>query len=189
MAALWLITGGARSGKSRLAMRLAAESGAPVTYVATAEPGDAEMRARIDRHRRERSEAWPTVEEPHALATAIAACEPGTLIVDCLTVWTSNRMLALMPQSQPTPEQALAAERAIMGELDAVLQAVSVHDGLGIVVSNEVGGGIVPDLPDVRVYRELLGLVNQLAAAQAERVYQCTAGLALELKGAGAEPA
>jgi adenosylcobinamide kinase / adenosylcobinamide-phosphate guanylyltransferase len=160
--ALTVLLGGARCGKSRLAVELAVRAGAPVTFVATGQPGDEEMAARIESHRAERPPDWLTVEEPYALETAIAGVDPShTLVVDCLTLWTSN---------------ALARD----GEADRVLAAArsaaalaGARGPLTIAVSNEVGLGIVPPEPLGRAYRDLLGSVNRVwvdASAEARFV-------------------
>jgi len=160
--ALTVLLGGARCGKSRLAVELAARAGAPVTFVATGEPGDEEMAARIASHRAERPAEWVTVEEPYALEAAIAAVDPShTLVVDCLTLWTAN---ALARDGEP--ELVLEAARHAAAVAAARAQ-------LTIAVSNEVGLGIVPLEPLARVYRDLLGSVNRVwvdASAEARFV-------------------
>jgi adenosyl cobinamide kinase/adenosyl cobinamide phosphate guanylyltransferase len=167
--ALILLLGGARSGKSDLAVRLAQRQCAPVTLIATAEIGDQEMAARIARHRRERSPTWQTIEAPLALQAAIIGVPDGDcLIVDCLTLWTSNMLAG--PQA---------------GELEAhageAAQAARERGGLTIAVSNEVGLGIVPGNPLARRYRDLHGRVNAIWAAAADRAYLLIAGRALAL--------
>lgn len=168
-----LILGGARSGKSRFAEEQAIESGLPVTYIATAEAGDGEMAGRIARHRRERPSHWTTVEEPLALGRALqGACEPdGCIIVDCLTLWLSNLLAA--------------GEEEMRRELDALLRMLPALPGRTLLVSNEVGLGIVPDNPLARRFRDEAGRLNQALAGQCERVTFVAAGLPMELKGAG----
>jgi adenosylcobinamide kinase / adenosylcobinamide-phosphate guanylyltransferase len=160
--ALTVLLGGARCGKSRLAVELAARAGSPVTFVATGEPRDEEMAARIASHRVERPAEWVTVEEPYALGAAIEAADPShTLVVDCLTLWTAN---ALARDGEP--EQVLVAARAA-----AALSAA--REPLTIAVSNEVGLGIVPVDALARAYRDLLGSVNSVwvdASAEARFV-------------------
>ena len=163
---LVLLLGGARSGKSGLAIRLAEREGAPVVFVATGEAGDEEMAARIERHRAERPAAWETVEEPVELERALAEAPPGsTAIVDCLSLWVSNVF-----ESQPV--EALAASAA---------QVAAVREGLTITVSNEVGLGIVPDNALARRYRDVLGRVNATWAAAADEAYLVVAGRRLRL--------
>jgi len=168
-----LLLGGARSGKSALAVDLAKRSGAPVTFVATAEAGDSEMADRIAQHRRERPAAWMTVEEPLALIEAVAAApRSDLLVVDCLTLWVSN----LIGRGQPSSAiEAMALDAA---------GALASRTATAIVVSNEVGLGIVPDNPLARSYRDLLGRVNSLFAENAERVLVVVAGRIHELASA-----
>jgi adenosylcobinamide kinase/adenosylcobinamide-phosphate guanylyltransferase len=148
--ALTVLLGGAQSGKSRLAVDLAARSGAPVTFIATGEPGDEEMAVRIAAHRAARPAEWETVEEPYALMSAIAAAASShTVVVDCLTLWTAN---ALARDGDAESVLAAATEAAA---------AAARRDALTIAVSNEVGLGIVPLEPLSRAYRDLLGSVNR----------------------------
>lgn len=162
------ILGGARSGKSAFAQRLGVESRRPVTFVATATPEDAEMAARIQRHRRDRPAAWTTVEVPLELGAAIAALpREDFVIVDCLTLWASNALGAGC-----TPDQIRAAAEVVAGELAG-------RDG--VAVSNEVGLGIVPANALGRTFRDVLGGVNACFAAHADRAVLMVAGRALEL--------
>jgi len=166
-----LVLGGARSGKSSYAQRLAERAGAgPWTYIATAEPGDAEMAARIAAHRRDRGESWRTVEAPHDLATAVSGQSgPGRVVlVDCLTLWLSNRLLT-------------GADLAAEGE--SLAAAFAAAEGTVICVANEVGLGIVPDNPLARRFRDAAGRLNQDIAARADRVVFMAAGLPLAMKG------
>lgn len=170
--ALVLLTGGARSGKSALAVRLASEQGAPVVFLATAQALDAEMEERVARHRRERSGSWRTIEEPLRLREAIEALDGDhCLLVDCLTLWTANALERL--GAEKTEVQAVAAA-----------DVASTRPGLTIAVTNEVGLGLVPDNPLGRSYRDLLGAVNAIWAAAADRAFFLVAGRALELKRA-----
>jgi adenosylcobinamide kinase/adenosylcobinamide-phosphate guanylyltransferase len=176
---LTLILGGAKSGKSRLAQRLAAQAGR-VTYVATAtiEPDDAEMSARVARHRADRPAAWRTIEEPLAVADAVdvAAKDSGAVLVDCLTVWLSN---LFWQHRAAGPEAAEASAR------NGVLRiAAAARDTHVILVSNELGGGTVPDAALTRAFRDVQGLLNQWAAEAADEVILTVAGLPLYLKSA-----
>ncbi len=162
-----LVTGGARSGKSAFAEGLARASGLPRTYIATAEPRDDEMARRIARHREDRGAEWATVEAPHDLAAALNAAT-GVVLVDCLTLWLTNRMLA---------GADLAAESA------ALVAAMAAAPGPVIAVTNEVGWGIVPDNALARAFRDAQGRLNQAVAAQAGLVVGVMAGLPLVLKG------
>ena len=165
-----LILGGARSGKSALAVRLARASGLAVTFVATATAGDAEMAERIARHRAARPPSWRVVEVPIALAAALRAeCAPDRIVVvDCLTLWLSNLMLAEAP---------LAPERA------ALLDVLPALPGRIVLVANEVGLGIVPENALARRFRDEQGALNQTVASRCERVTLVAAGVALVLKG------
>jgi len=177
-----LILGGARSGKSRHAERLALASGLPVTVIATAEPLDAEMAARIRRHRLDRPTAWRTVETPVALADALRReALPGRcVIVDCLTLWLLN----LMAGAEALPEP-LDADRLprLLGERAALLDCVPALPGEVLFVANEVGLGLVPETPLGRLFRDEAGRLNQALAALCERVSFIAAGLPLTLKG------
>ncbi len=172
---LILILGGARSGKSTFAQRLAMEKGTDVLFVATAEAHDEEMVERIDRHRAERPAHWNTVEAPRALADELAARSAPIVVLDCVTLWVSNLLLT----EGTTLDDALA-------ELDALLAWHRSHASCLIVVSNEVGMGIVPADPVTRAYREWLGRFNQRLAREADVVYWTVSGLALDLKALGA---
>lgn len=167
---LVFLVGGARSGKTALALGLAADSGGPVVVVATGEARDEEMAARIERHRAERPQDWSTLEVPVDLTRALAgAPEEACVVVDCLTLWTSNALEAGWSDE--------AVERAA-GELAGLAAARSAPT---LVVSNEVGLGIVPDTPLGRRYRDVHGRVNAVVAAAAERALLVVAGRTLEL--------
>jgi adenosylcobinamide kinase/adenosylcobinamide-phosphate guanylyltransferase len=167
-APLTLVLGGARSGKSRYAESLITLLPPPFVYVATAEAGDAEMAERIAVHRSRRGVAWQTVEAPHDLAGALSAVPTGTpVLVDCLTLWLSNRMLA----------------KADLGaEINCLERALDDVVGPVVMVANEVGSGIVPDNALARRFRDLQGALNQRLAARADRVVLMVAGLPLHVK-------
>jgi adenosyl cobinamide kinase/adenosyl cobinamide phosphate guanylyltransferase len=168
---LAVLLGGARCGKSRLAVQLAVESGAPVTFIATGEPGDEEMEAKIAAHLAERPEGWVTVEEPYALEAELAGADPShVVVVDCLTLWTANAL-----ERDGDPERVLeSAARAAA--------AAAKRDTLTIAVSNEVGLGIVPFEPMSRVYRDLLGSVNRIWVEASEDAAFVVAGRLLRLE-------
>ena len=180
--ALTLITGGARSGKSTLAEQLAARE-ARVLYVATAEGRDAEMRSRIAAHRAARPGHWHTLEEPLDLAGKLRPVHGryDAVLVDCLTLWVSNLLL----QQPPEAPVADRSEEIIMKAATELLGLAGTSGADWIVVSNEVGLGVVPPSPLGRAYRDALGRVNQLVAAQASEVYLMVAGLPLQVKPAG----
>jgi adenosylcobinamide kinase/adenosylcobinamide-phosphate guanylyltransferase len=175
---LTLILGGARSGKSKLAQRLAAPAGR-VTYIATATAGqDPEMAARIERHRRDRPHSWRTIEEPLALAGAIelAAKDSDAILVDCLTIWLSN---LFWEHRDSPPEQMEAVARAELQRIAGTVRQCRV-----ILVSNELGCGTVPEPAVTRAFRDVQGLLNQWAAEAADEVILTVAGLPLYLKTA-----
>jgi adenosyl cobinamide kinase/adenosyl cobinamide phosphate guanylyltransferase len=168
---LTLLLGGARSGKSALAVRLASASGQPVTFVATAQAGDAEMAERISRHRRERPAGWATVEESIDLRGALdAAPADAFVVVDCLSLWVANLLEEGWDEARVEAESAAAASRAA-----ACPERV-------VAVSNEVGMGVVPVSELGRRYRDLLGRVNGVWAENADEVVLVVAGRALRLE-------
>ncbi|WP_263263906.1 bifunctional adenosylcobinamide kinase/adenosylcobinamide-phosphate guanylyltransferase [Pseudomonas sp. RIT-PI-S] len=169
---LRLILGGARSGKSRLAENFAVASGLAVTYIATSEPRDAELDARVRLHKARRPEHWQLVEEPLALAATLANhAAPGQcLLVDCLTLWLTNLLVLDDPER-------LGQER------DALLATLGQLPGEIIMVSNETGLGIVPLGELTRRYVDEAGLLHQAIAERCQQVILTVAGLPLTLKG------
>ncbi|HTD02964.1 bifunctional adenosylcobinamide kinase/adenosylcobinamide-phosphate guanylyltransferase [Undibacterium sp.] len=180
-----LVFGGARSGKSAYAEKLAAQSGKRVVYIATAQAGDAEMQTRIALHRQQRPADWITVEQTVELAGAIRQhAAPDTLIlVDCLTVWLSNLLFSGQRDYPEVgtiiPPDSFAQQRAPLLE---VLQEVQNAQGEVILVSNEVGMGIVPQGAISRWFVDEAGRLNQAVAAACDRVFWIAAGLPLALK-------
>lgn len=173
-----LILGGARSGKSTYAQRLAQESGRPVVFVATAVAFDQEMADRIAVHRAERPAGWLTVEAPTGVGKAVLAAYPtGIVLLDCLTLLANNVILNL-----PDPLDALAVQAALDVEVDGLLEAHAQGQADWLVVSNEVGLGLVPEYPLGRVYRDALGRANQRLASYASRVVFMVAGLPMVVK-------
>lgn len=165
---LTLVLGGARSGKSRHAESLIAALPPPWTYIATAQALDGEMAARIAEHRARRDQRWQTVEAPRDLSGALAALPTGsTVLIDCLTLWLSNAMLA-------------GADLAL--EFARLEAAIAAARGPVIVVANEVGLGIVPDTKLGRQFRDAAGRLNQRIAARADRVYLLVAGIPVTVK-------
>lgn len=174
-----LVLGGARAGKSAYALQLAHEQQADasrgVCFIATAEAYDDDMRDRIARHRTERPSQWRTFEEPRFLDKAFGQTpDADVVIIDCLTLFVSNWLLAV----EPEPEAA----RKVYRILDRVLTAAAQSSRTLIMVSNEAGLGVVPPTPLGRVFRDLLGRVNQRVAKDATQVYLMIAGLPIELK-------
>ncbi|PAA33397.1 bifunctional adenosylcobinamide kinase/adenosylcobinamide-phosphate guanylyltransferase [Pseudomonas fragi] len=169
---LQLILGGARSGKSRLAEKLAAESGCAVTYIATSQPLDGEMNERVRHHRERRPEHWALIEEPIELARVLRdnARADACLLVDCLTLWLTNLLMLEDPQR-------LSAER------DALLECLAELPGEILFVSNETGMGVVPLGELTRRYVDEAGWLHQALAERCQRVVLTVAGLPLTLKG------
>ena len=169
MGRITFVLGGARSGKSGHAQRLAEASGGPLLYIATAQALDAEMSERIARHRAERDERWRTLECPLGVPDAIARNgEARTVLVDCLTLWLGNLMLG---------DHDVAAAGA------ALADALRDTPAQVVLVANEVGQGIVPDNALARRFRDEAGWLNQRVAASADVVWLLAAGLPLRLKG------
>jgi adenosylcobinamide kinase / adenosylcobinamide-phosphate guanylyltransferase len=169
-----LVLGGVRSGKSHYAQQLGEHAG-QVVFVATAVPGDDEMRRKVDRHRNSRPPHWQTIEEPLKLAETVASHESACdlMIIDCLTFFAANLLDAW-------GEDHTAIDRSVEA-LCAALQSPACSV---VVVSNEVGSGVVPEYPSGRRFRDLLGEMNQSVAAVASDVVLLVAGLRLVLKGA-----
>lgn len=181
---LTLVTGGARSGKSQFAERLARRCRQPVLYVATAEVGDDEMRDRVRVHQERRPAGWQTLEARREIGAALAAIPtpPATVLLDDLGLLVTNHLLDLCGPADPTAETARDLDAALGSEIDALLRAQADGGWDLIVVTNEVGLGIVPATPLGRVFRDALGRANQALAARADEVYLLVAGLPLRLK-------
>ena len=167
-----LILGGARSGKSHIAEQLATSSGLVVTYIATAEAGDAEMAERVRIHQRQRPAEWGLIEQPLHLAATLrqAATARHCLLVDCLTLWLSNLL-------------GSGDDVLLSTQQHALLDTITDLPGEVILVSNEVGLGIVPMNAQARRFRDLAGRLHQQLAQRCERVIFTTAGLPQVLKG------
>ncbi|MFW6077357.1 MAG: bifunctional adenosylcobinamide kinase/adenosylcobinamide-phosphate guanylyltransferase [Hyphomicrobiales bacterium] len=162
-----LVLGGARSGKSRYAEALAEGHAGERLYIATAQPGDAEMMARIAAHRSRRGPGWTTLEAPLDLVEALEGAAGAFVLIDCLTLWVSNLLLG---------------EFEIGPRVERLAEALRVRSGPVVVVSNEVGLGIVPDNALARRFRDEAGLANQRLAQACDDVVLITAGLPLTLK-------
>ena len=174
MGKIILVLGGARSGKSNFACSLARKH-KRVAFIATAEGGDVEMRRRIRRHRRQRPEHWKTFEEPRNILRALSAAgeDHDCVVVDCLTLWVSNLLLAKKSEAE------------ISRTLSEVLGVIKKAKFRTVFVSNEVGLGLVPSNTLGRVFRDIAGRVNQLVAAAADEVYLLFSGIPFRLKPGG----
>lgn len=164
-----LVLGGVRSGKSRFAEKLVEESGLDAVYIATGQAFDSEMKARIDRHQARRGENWQTIEAPLDLTAALKSIAPRncSVLIDCLTLWVSNLMMKEMDIGDETRRLS-----AVLAEVKSPV----------VIVTNEVGMGIVPDNKLAREFRDHAGDLNQEIAAMASQVYLVAAGLPLKLK-------
>lgn len=174
---LTLILGGARSGKSTFAEQVAHESGKDVLFIATATAGDEEMTARIRNHRASRPTQWQTLEIPLNLGRNLIASVPEVVIVDCITLLTSNLIFSL-PEN--TPDEVVM--RNLRSEVDELIAAQARLGGQWLLISNEVGLGIVPSNPLGRLYRDALGFANQALARAASRVILMVAGIPVVIK-------
>ena len=171
------ILGGARSGKSRYAQELAGKLSNKVLFVATGEALDEEMQARISHHKKDRPESWRTLEAPTNIGRQIEQQIGGAevVLIDCLTLLVSN-LLADKPDYSK-------AEKQVMAEINELIACIDKLDSSFIIVSNEVGMGLVPETRLGRIYRDMLGKANQLIAQHASKVYFMAASIAVKLKG------
>ncbi len=169
---IYFITGGARSGKSSFAEKLAVELEGKRAYVATAQALDAEMAAKIDKHRRDRSSIWDTYEEPLAVADLLRKLSGRyqVVLLDCLTLWLSNVIAHT------------DGDGVVQDRVEELVKVLASFDGTCLVVSNEVGLGIVPDNPLARKFRDLAGMLNQRVAQTADEVYFTAAGIPMKIK-------
>ena len=172
MSELVLVTGGVRSGKSSYAQRIAESSGAKVFYIATAEALDADMKKRITSHKRSRSKTWFTVEEPIRIVKAIKSLPEGNkaVILDCLTLFISNLIHKGLTDAQ------------VYSEIKKIIKSLRKKAALSIIVTNEVGSGIVPENRLSRRFRDLQGRVNQITAKEADRVCLLVSGIPVQIK-------
>jgi adenosyl cobinamide kinase/adenosyl cobinamide phosphate guanylyltransferase len=185
---LTFILGGARSGKSDLALKLAAANGRDVTFVATMRELDNEMRERVAAHRAARPGEWQTVEAPVELVEAVRRVpERGCVVIDCVTVWVANVLMDALPEPDDAPAEAVdRVSREITDGVGKLGRWAASFDGEVIVVSNDVGSGVVPAYQLGRVFRDVVGAANRVLAAEAERSYYVIAGMALDLRAMGA---
>jgi adenosylcobinamide kinase / adenosylcobinamide-phosphate guanylyltransferase len=180
MANITLILGGARSGKSFYAQSLAEETGKFVTFLATAQPLDDEMSARIQKHRSERPARWETLEIPLDIATHVRQIKSDIVILDCITLLVSNLLMQFVQQDLVDEALFLASLQKEMNELLSMLRTTDQH---WLIISNEVGLGLVPEYQMGRVYRDGLGWANQTLAREAEKVLWMVAGIPMIVKG------
>lgn len=176
MSKIIFITGGARSGKSSFAEKLAKQNGKRLVYIATGEPKDEEMLKRIKKHKQRRKGelcSWKTIEEPVYLVKTLSNIKTkvDTALLDCITLWINNLI------------ELGIKDREIMNEAKKLISVINKNKFKTIVVSNDVGAGIVPINPLARRYRDLLGTINQLVAKKADIVYQMFSGIPIKLKG------
>lgn len=163
-----LITGGARSGKSSFAEKRTLSYGTPVLYIATAQAFDEEMENRIQLHQQRRGDEWRTISEPLAIANILTSLDrQGACLVDCLTLWLSNLIFA---------------EEDISKATSSLIEAIAARRDPVILVTNEVGGGIVPENALARRFRDEAGRLNQIVAEAVDEVYTCISGIPLKLK-------
>jgi len=168
-----LVLGGCKSGKSRHALSLAEGRGLRQLFLATCIPCDDEMKARVARHKEERKDRWKTIDVPLDLCESIAGHgnEGNVLLVDCLTLWISNLLLTFDDEVQ------------VQGQVDRLVEVLNLVSCPVVLVSNEVGAGIVPENRLARMFRDVAGIANQKIAAVADRVVWMVAGLPVRVKG------
>lgn len=180
MSRITLVLGGARSGKSSYAFRLAEETRGSVTFIATAQAYDDEMFARIEKHKAERPADWETLELPLHITPMASKIKSGTVILDCVTLWVTN---LLMQYVKDDLVDEIPFMRAAQAETEGLLAAIRDAAQEWLIVSNEVGLGLVPPYQMGRVYRDGLGWVNQRLAKEADKVVFMVAGVPMNVKG------
>lgn len=186
MGRVTLVIGGARSGKSEVAEGLVEGADRRILYVATARPHGREMAARIVRHKARRGDHWRTLESPEDLAGTVQNVDDGTtaVMIECLYIWTSNRLLALGdPRADDWWPRVDALEKALVEEARSVARAARTAAWDLVFVTSEVGLGTVPETPRPRAFRDLLGTVNRSVASEADRVILVVAGIPMDIKG------
>ncbi len=175
-----LILGGARSGKSSYAQKLAEDSGKSVTFLATAQAFDEEMSARIQKHRAERTADWKTLEVPLGIASQVDQIPSQVVILDCITLLVSNLMMQFVRDDIVNDPSFM---QSVQNEMETLLSAIRTSSQHWIIVSNEVGLGLVPPYQMGRVYRDAIGGANQRLAREAEQVIFMVAGIPMVIKG------
>jgi len=180
-----LITGGARSGKSCFAYKLALKLGEPVLFVATAVAGDEEMRHRIEEHQQARPAAWSTLEATTDIGSQITQKigRAKVVIIDCITLLVSNIFSQYSDQASEQID-ALLIEQKVTNEISKLVECINHADASFIIVTNEVGLGLVPANRVGRLYRDLLGRANQMLAEHADEIYLMVAGIPVQIKPA-----
>jgi adenosylcobinamide kinase/adenosylcobinamide-phosphate guanylyltransferase len=183
MGKLTLILGGARSGKSTFAEKMTVEADGKVIYIATAEAKDDEMVDRIKKHQAERPSSWQTLEIPTNISAHLAQnpIEADVVLLDCLTLLVTNVLMAVNPDLDDLDEAE--SETAVSAEISALITTIQQSNAHWLIVSNEVGLGLVPPYPLGRIYRDTLGRANQQLAQAADQVYFLVAGLPMSVKG------
>ena len=177
---LTFILGGARSGKSAYAQKLAEESGKSVTFLATAQALDSEMSARIQNHQRERPQHWQTLEIPFQIASHVKDIKSEIVILDCITLLVSNLLMQFVKDDLVDETLFL---QSVQKEMEDLFLVVRESDQHWIIISNEVGLGLVPPYQMGRVYRDWLGWANQRVAKEADKVILMVAGIPMVVKG------
>ena len=182
MGRLILVTGGARSGKSSFAEGYAKNTGLPVTYLATSRIADEEMRARIDHHRAQRPAHWSTLEADTRPGETLSGAR-GAVLLDCITMLVANLMVdENVNWDQHTDEDDERCQRAVDAQIESLITASRKEDITLIVVTNELGMGLVPVYPFGRVFRDVAGRANQRLAAAADEAYLLVSGIAVKLR-------
>ncbi|MBI2333406.1 MAG: bifunctional adenosylcobinamide kinase/adenosylcobinamide-phosphate guanylyltransferase [Chloroflexi bacterium] len=180
MGRITLILGGARSGKSSHALKLAEESCKSVTFIATAQAFDDEMSARIQKHKSERPASWETLELPLNIAPSVSQIKSEVVILDCITLWMTNLMMQFVKDDLVDEVPFMQAAQT---ESESLLAAIRETEQEWLIVSNEVGLGLVPPYQMGRVYRDGLGWANQRLAQAADKVFFMVAGIPMTIKG------
>ncbi len=187
MAKITFITGGARSGKSTLAEELVRQKGEHILYIATAKAIDEEMAERIRRHRSQRPSHWDTLEAYQGLGAVLPekSRQYQGMLLDCVTIMSTNLLFdqPALAKEEMTVEDMNEAEEAVLAEIDRLIAAFPRLEADLILVSNEVGFGLVPEYPLARFFRDVLGRVNQRLATAADEAYLVVSGLTVKLKG------
>lgn len=186
MGKLILVTGGARSGKSSFAEKIMKNISGPVLYLATAKVTDEEMQLRVDKHRQSRPAEWDTIEAYRGLGSIISDHKDNYqgILLDCITIMVTNLLFDIpaIQQDDFSRESMEKAEEIIMEEAKDLVAGIASSSATVVMVTNELGSGIVPEYPVARVFRDIAGRVNQYLASQADEVHMAVCGLPIRLK-------